>query len=57
MLQFVADDHWSVDNPNPNAAYPRLTKDSNGNKRSVFYLLVKECSFLEIKKCGDRLYL
>lgn len=24
MMQWIADSHWSVDNPNPNAAYPRL---------------------------------
>ena len=24
LMKFIADDHWSVDNPNPNAAYPRL---------------------------------
>ncbi len=24
LMQWIADDHWSVDNPNPNAAYPRL---------------------------------
>lgn len=24
MMQWMADDHWSVDNPNPNAVYPRL---------------------------------
>jgi TonB-linked SusC/RagA family outer membrane protein len=23
--QWMADDHWSIDNPNPNAAYPRLS--------------------------------
>ena len=38
MLQFVADDHWSVDNPNPNAAYPRLTKDSNGITISILLI-------------------
>lgn len=24
LMQWIADDHWSVDNPNPNASYPRL---------------------------------
>ena len=24
LMQWIADDYWSVDNPNPNAAFPRL---------------------------------
>lgn len=30
LMQWIADDHWSVDHPNPNATYPRLgTTSSN----------------------------
>ncbi len=41
LYQFVADDYWTEANPNPNAAYPRLTtKTSTGihnNHRSSSY--------------------
>ena len=49
MLQFVADDHWSVDNPNPNAAYPRLTKDSNGNNDQYSTYWLRNAAFLKLK--------
>lgn len=29
VMKFIADDYWSESNPNPNAAYPRLTRDTN----------------------------
>ena len=31
VMKFIADDYWSESNPNPNAAYPRLTRDTNAN--------------------------
>ncbi len=40
LMQWIADDHWSVDNPNPNAAYPRLgitsADTSNNTQASSF---------------------
>lgn len=64
MLQFVADDHWSVDNPNPNAAYPRLTKDSNGNNDQYSTYWLRNATFLKLKNAeigytykGMRFYL
>ena len=64
MLQFVADDHWSVDNPNPNAAYPRLTKDSNGNNDQYSTYWLRNAAFLKLKNAeigytykGMRFYL
>ena len=64
MLQFVADDHWSVDNPNPNAAYPRLTKDSNGNNEQYSTYWLRNAAFLKLKNAeigytykGMRFYL
>ena len=51
LMQWIADDHWSVDNPNPNAAYPRLglTKaDVTNNVRpSTFWL--RNGNFLRFK--------
>ena len=29
LMKWIADEHWSVDNPNPNATYPRLGTTSN----------------------------
>lgn len=51
LMQWIADDHWSVDNPNPNAAYPRLgtTKgDINSNlAASTFWM--RNGNFLRFK--------
>ena len=42
LMQWIADEHWSVDNPNPNATYPRLgTTDadiSNNTQESSYWL-------------------
>lgn len=47
----VVDNHWSVDNPNPNARYPRLNgvqqSDNNNAKRSTFW--TRDASFLRLK--------
>lgn len=39
VLQFIADDYWTEDNPNPNAAYPRLDyrEEANNNRSSSTY--------------------
>ena len=51
LMQWIADDHWSVDNPNPNAAYPRLglTKAdvTNNVQPSTFWL--RNGNFLRFK--------
>ena len=43
VQQFIADDHWSAANPNPNAKYPRLQVLTNAGSpntlASSFYLL------------------
>lgn len=49
MFQFIADDHWSVDNPNPNAAYPRLTKDDNDNNDQYSTYWLRNAAFLKLK--------
>lgn len=42
LMKFIADDHWSVDNPNPNAAYPRLGLNdqlvSNNTVSSTYWM-------------------
>ncbi len=41
-------DHWSFENPNPNAKYPRLTFDENYNQRfSTFWM--EDASYLRLK--------
>lgn len=41
-------DHWSFENPNPNAAYPRLTYDKNYNQKfSTFWM--ENAAYLRLK--------
>lgn len=51
LMSWIAKDHWSVDNPNPNAAYPRLgitdTDISNNIQPSSYW--VRNASFLRFK--------
>lgn len=49
VLKFIADDHWSADNQDPHAAYPRLTKDDmwNNTQNSSYWL--RDASFLKLK--------
>ena len=49
IVKFMADDHWSWDNNNKDAAYPRLTstKSDNNTQRSTQYM--HDASFLRLK--------
>lgn len=52
VLDFIAEDHWSVDNPNPSAAYPRLIayqdySGTNNTVSSTYWL--RDASFLKLK--------
>jgi TonB-linked SusC/RagA family outer membrane protein len=51
VQRWQADDHWSVENPNPNAAYPRLevitNQGTNNTLTSSFWTL--NGSFLRLK--------
>lgn len=49
LFQFIADDHWSEDNPNPNAKYPRLSKNDNGNNTVNSDYWLRNASFLKLK--------
>lgn len=64
MFQYIADDHWSVNNPNPNAAYPRLSKDDNLNNDQNSTYWLRNAAFLKLKNAeigytykGMRLYI
>lgn len=50
VFQFIADNRWSVDNPDPNALYPRLGIQTNdtSNNNSTFWL--RDGSFLRFKQ-------
>jgi TonB-linked SusC/RagA family outer membrane protein len=50
LYQFIADDYWSEENPNPNAKYPRLISNgagSNNQQASTYWL--RDGSFIRLK--------
>lgn len=49
VLDFIAQDHWSPENQNPNAAYPRLTKNDHGNNTTGSSFWLRDASFLKLK--------
>ena len=49
LMQFIADDHWTEENPNPNALYPRLSDRWNVNNTVDSTLYLKDGSFLRLK--------
>ena len=49
VFKDVAQNHWTIDNPNPNAPYPRLgTTRSNNNVQTSDYW-TRDMSFLRLK--------
>lgn len=50
VLQFIADDYWTEENPNPNAAYPRLDyrEEANNNRNASTYWM-RNGSYLRFK--------
>ena len=49
VMKFIADDYWSEGNPNPNAAYPRLTRDTNANNTVNSSYWLRNGAFLKLK--------
>ena len=49
VMKFIADDYWSESNPNPNAAYPRLTRDTNANNTVNSSYRMRNGAFLKLK--------
>ena len=49
VMKFIADDYWSESNPNPNAAYPRLTRDTNSNNTVNSSYWLRNGAFLKLK--------
>jgi TonB-linked SusC/RagA family outer membrane protein len=52
VFQYIADNRWSVDNPNPEAKYPRLgllhSETANNGKNSTYWL--RNGNFLRFKQ-------
>jgi len=51
LMQFIADDYWSTDNPNPNAAYPRLgvSSDQVANNMVASSHWMRDGNFIRFK--------
>lgn len=49
MTQWIADGHWSESNPDPNAAYPRLSSSWNLNNTKTSSLYVRNGAFMRLK--------
>lgn len=49
VMKFIADDYWSENNPNSNAAYPRLTRDTNDNNTVTSSYWLRNGAFLKLK--------
>lgn len=49
VMQFIADDYWSEENPDVTAAYPRLTVDSNNHNNQSSSYWLRSGSFLKLK--------
>ncbi len=49
LLQYHVDNTWTVDNPNPNADYPRATWDNATNNYAGSTLYEKDSKYLRLK--------
>lgn len=49
VLKFIEEDHWSSDNQNIYAAYPRLTKQNHGNNTVGSSYWLRNASYLKLK--------
>ena len=49
VMKFIADDYWRESNPTPNAAYPRLTRDTNANNTVNSSYWLRNGAFLKLK--------
>ena len=49
VLKWISDDHWSKDNQNPNARYPRLTQYKNNNNTASSSYWLRNASFLKLR--------
>ena len=50
MMRWIAEDHWSEDNRNPDAAYPRLDYKYNLNNTETSTFWVRDGRFIRLKQ-------
>jgi TonB-linked SusC/RagA family outer membrane protein len=49
VLTFIAEDYWSEENQNPNAAFPRVTEEFNQNNTIASSWWLRDGSFIRLK--------
>lgn len=49
VMQFIADDYWREDQPNPAAKYPRLDNEGNNHNRQNSTYWLRDASFIRLK--------
>ena len=49
LFKYIADDHWTTENQNIDAKYPRLTLENNGNNTQNSTYWLRNGSFLKLK--------
>ena len=49
ISQYIIEDHWSWDNNNKNAAYPRLTSSVSDNNTQYSTLYLRDASYFRLK--------
>lgn len=49
VLSWIAEDYWSPNNQNPDAAYPRLTQYNNSNNSASSTFWLRNAAFLKLK--------
>ena len=49
VMKFIADDYWRESNPNPNAAYTRMTSDTKSNNTLKTSYWLRNGAFLKLK--------
>lgn len=49
VLSWIAEDYWSENNQNPDAAYPRLTKFDNNHNTASSTFWLRNAAFLKLK--------
>lgn len=49
LFKWIADDHWSLENPNLSAEYPRLTQINNPNNTQQSTYWLRNGAFLKLK--------
>ncbi|MCI1640625.1 MAG: TonB-dependent receptor [Bacteroidales bacterium] len=49
IMQYIADDHWSWDNNNTDAGYPRLTSVASDNNTQASTFFLRKANYIRLK--------